>query len=128
MMERHMRECQELIDCHQMEQDLLRRVTSGDGKGIFLAKLGNQAPAESVEVSDNTEAEESQSHVDHVLRCERHRPQRIVATGPDNQSASLQEYSVAYASLSVREETRVVVRQIAVISPQQCTSSQDLEH
>ena len=50
----------------------------------------------SVEVSDLTEAEESntvkiksQSHVDHVLPCQRHRPQRVLATGPDDHSAAL---------------------------------------
>ena len=58
-----------------------------------------------------TEAEESKtvkikSHVDHVLRCLRHRPQWVLAIGPDDQSASLQRDPVAFASLSVREEMR----------------------
>ena len=46
------------------------------------------------------------------------RPLRILAIGPDDQSASLQE-SVAYALFSAREETRVVARQIVTVSLQQ---------
>ena len=70
----------------------------------------------------------SQSHVDHVLRCQRHRPQRVLATGPDDQSASLQRDPAAFASLSAREETRVVAGQIMAASPRQCTCSQRPVH
>ena len=68
-------------------------------------------PGQSVEISSVTEAEEtkivkvkSQRHVDHVLRCEGHRPQRVPAT--NDQSASLQGDPTAYASLGTREGTR----------------------
>ena len=81
-----------------------------------------------MEVSDVAEAEESktvkiksQSHVDHVLRYERHGPQWVLATGPDDQSASLQRDPAAFASLRAREETRVVAGLILAASPPQCT-------
>ena len=70
----------------------------------------------------------SQSHVDHILRCEKHRPLWVFATRPDNQSASLQKNPAAFASLSAREETRVVAGQIVAASTRQYTCSQCLEH
>ena len=89
----------------------------------------------SVEVSDVAEAEESktvkiksQSHVNHVLRCQKHRPQWVLATGPDDQSASLQRDPAAFASPSAREETRVVAGQIVAASPRHCTCSQRPQH
>ncbi|CAM1306317.1 Uncharacterised protein r2_g1611 [Pycnogonum litorale] len=70
---------------------------------------------------------QSQSHVDHVRR-ERHRPQLVLTTGPDDQSASLQRDHAAFASLGVREETRVATGQIVAASQRQCTCSQRPEH
>ena len=56
------------------------------------------------------------------------RPQWVLATGPDDQSASLQRDPATFASLSMREETRVAARQIVAASPWQCTCSQCPEH
>ena len=85
----------------------------------FWVWSGNQTPEQSVEVFDVAEAEESKalkfqklSHVDDILRCERHRQQWVLATDPDDQSTNLQEDPMVYASLSVWEETRIVARQI----------------
>ena len=63
-----------------------------------------------MEVSDVAEAEESKTVKikSHVLRCQRHCPHCVLATGPDDQSASLQRDPVAFASFSVQEEMRVV--------------------
>ena len=102
----------------------------------FWVRPRNQAPEMSMEVSDVAEAEESktvkiksQSHVDHFLRCQRHRPQWVLATGPDDQSASLQRDPVAFVSLSAREVTRVTVAgSIVAASRRQCTCSQRPEH
>ena len=58
--------------------------------------------------------------------------QWVLATGPDDQSASLQRDPAAFASISAREETRVVAGQIVAasnyISLRQCTCSQRPEH
>ena len=88
-----------------------------------------------MEVSDVAEAEKSktvkiksQSHVDHVLRCQRHRPHWVLTTGPDEQSASLQRDPAASSSLIVREETRVAAGQILAAWPPQCTCSQRPQH
>ena len=54
---------------------------------------------------------------------------RVLATGPDAQSASLQRDPAAFlASLSAREEMRIVAGQIRAASPRQCTCSQRPEH
>ena len=52
----------------------------------------------------------------------------VLATGPDDQSASLQRDPAAFASLSAREERRVAAGQIMAASPRQCTCSQRPEH
>ena len=77
-----------------------------------------------MEVSDVTDGLESkivkvksQTHVDYVLQCEEHSPQRVLATESNDQSVRLQGYSVAYALLSARGTTRVVSLQIVTASP-----------
>ena len=97
----------------------------------FWVRARNQAAELSVEDSDIAEAKESktvkvkiQSHVDHILRCDRHRSLWVLTTGPDNQSASLQINPAAFASHIAGEETRVVAGQIVVASPRQCACSQ----
>ena len=65
---------------------------------------------------------------DHVLQQERHRPQLVLITGPDEQSASLQGDFVVYVSLRAPEESRVVAGQIVAALPRQYTCSQRPEH
>ena len=67
----------------------------------FVSTTRKQVPKPSVEVSDIIKAEESktvkvksQDHVNHVLQCEGY---RVLATGPDDQSANWQGDPVAYA-------------------------------
>ena len=57
------------------------------------------------------------SDVDQVPRCEGHRLQQVLATGPDDPSASLQVDTVAYASFSARKEMRVAEGLIVVNLP-----------
>ena len=56
------------------------------------------------------------------------RSEFLPLTGPDDQTASLQRDPAAFASLSAREETRVVAGQNVAASPRQCTCSQRPEH
>ena len=63
----------------------------------------------------------------HVLWCEGYCSQQVLATGPDDQSASLQDPVVNFL-LSAQEKMRVVTRQIMAISPQHCTCTQCSEH
>ena len=66
-----------------------------------------------------------ESHIDHILRWEGHRPQRALATESDNK---LVRRSKTHGMLNAREETRVVTRQIVTALPRQCTFSQCPEH
>lgn len=47
----------------------------------------------------DSQSQKSQSRIDHILQCERHRPLWVLATGPNDQSASLQRDPVAFALL-----------------------------
>ena len=94
----------------------------------FWVWAGNKSPEQPVEISNVTEVEESktvkvksQSHFDRVLRLEGHRPQPVLATGPDDQSANLQ-------GVCEREEPSVVAGQIVAISSRQCTCSHCYKH
>ena len=71
---------------------------------------------------------QSQSPVNHILQCEGYCIQQVLSTGPDDQSASLEEDPAVYALLSAQKETRVVAGQIIVALPQQCTYLQYPEH
>ena len=83
-----------------------------------------------MEVYDVAETEESKikskvkNHVDHVPQCNGYRPQPVLGTGLNDQSVILVRDPATCASLSAREGTRVVARQIVAASPQQCTCSQ----
>ena len=59
-----------------------------------------------------------------MFLCEEHCSQWFLATGPDDQLASLHGDPAEYASFSAREEPRIVARQIVATPPQQCTYSQ----
>ena len=47
---------------------------------------------------------QNQAHSDSILRRERNRPHRVLATGSDSQTACLQRDPAALASFSAREE------------------------
>ena len=47
----------------------------------------------------DSQSQKSKSRIDHILQCERHRPLWVLATGPNDQSASLQRDPVAFALL-----------------------------
>ena len=83
--------CQDIIKHLQTEANLLCRVITGDKKRTWVLAR-KQVP---VEVwhhwgQRKTVKVNSQSHVDHVLWCERNCPQRVLAAGPDDQSTSWQ--------------------------------------
>ena len=96
----------------------------------FLVLPGNQAPETSVEASEESKTVriKNQSHISHILRCEGHRPNRVLATGPGDYSARLQGDPAMYASLIVHEETRVVAGQIVATWPGPGKCSERLEH
>ena len=98
---------QDINERLQIESDLFFSIITADKTWIFLVRSESQAVERSVKVSDVSEVEESkivkvrcQNRIDTVLRCEEHRPMRFLATGPDDQSASLQGDSAVYVSLS----------------------------
>lgn len=64
--------------------------------------------------------------IDHLLLCEKHHPKRVRATGPDDQSTSLERDPASFALHSTREEIRV--GQIVAASPPKCTCSQRPEY
>ena len=59
-----------------------------------------------------------------LLHFSMHRPYRFLATRSDDQYPCLQGDPMAYASLNVREEMRVVAGQIVAASPWPLTCSQ----
>ena len=130
----HMQVCQDIIKHLQTEPELLRSHHWWWDMDFWVWPR-NQAPELSVKVSNIAEAEESktvkiksQSHVDHVLWCQRH----IIHSEflPQGQTINQRVYKdpAAFASLSAREEMRVVAGQIVAASPQQCTCSQRPAH
>ena len=94
----YMHECQNIIKCLQIELDLLCWVITGDETWTF--EYDSETKRQRSRWGRSKQ--DSQSHVDHVLRYEGHRPQQDLATEPDDQSVSLQRDFATYASFSER--------------------------
>ena len=109
----------------QIEPDLLRRVITGDETWIFEYDPETKRQRPRKQGSQN---QKSKSCWSRSSMSEAYRPQWILDTEPDDQSASLQRDPAAFASLSAREETRVAAGQFVAASPRQCTCSQRPQH
>ena len=92
-----MQVCQDIIEHLQTEQTVFVESSLEMRHGFSSTTWKRSIRAESVEVSNVTEIEESnaikvksQSYVDHIHQCEGYHPKYMLGTDPDDQSASLQ--------------------------------------
>ena len=85
--------------------NLLPRDITGDKTWILSTSRKPSAKAISGSLRrllgrKNKNKVKSLRHVDHILRCKRHHPQRVLVTGPGDQSVNLQGHRVGYALFS----------------------------
>ena len=119
--------CRDIIDHLQTEPNLLCRVITGDGIGIFLIRPGNEVPKSSVEVSDIAEAKESNT----VMLIPFFHVKEIVHSQflPQSQTINQQTFKkILWLMFYSGCEKRVEAGQIVAASPQQCIYSKRLEH
>ena len=90
--EDHTQVCQEIIERLVNKTDLFRRVIMGNEIWIFETNHQSNYWKSPTSPRPN-KAKQSKlkvSHVDHVLRWKRYRPQRVLVAGTDDQSVSIQ--------------------------------------